>query len=200
MKSYSKKVITVVSCFMLLLTGITPLVSNGWVLPGTTLGVIAAAAVSSLPVSPAMYNPYAPVNVMFDGWGGRWFLQPLAYVNLWNGSIFPDLVDSYSMYTNNLTLLLHVRENLTWFNGEYTIPLTARDVWADLLIKNYVFDYWIPYISKILLLTNNWIMIVYKKPWPTGVYQILSTTSPYLPYFMVSNYTTLINQTLWKYG
>ena len=78
--------------------------------------------------------------------------------------------------------------------------MTAKDVWADLLIDNYVFGYWKPYISRIILLSPYSLMIVYSRPWTMGIYQILSTNSPRLPYLLISNYTTYVNLTLWKYN
>jgi ABC-type transport system substrate-binding protein len=98
------------------------LVANGWVQPGVTLGVIAVGGVTSLPITPTMFDPYAPSNLMFDGLGGQWFLQPLAYLDIWNSSLFPDIAQSWSYNPNNLTLIIHIRPGLTWFNGQYTIP------------------------------------------------------------------------------
>ena len=176
----------------------TPLISSAWVLPGVTWG-IDASGISSLPITPTMYNPYAPNNVMFMGWGGYWFIEPLAYFDSFNGSLFPDIAQSWSYNPNNLTLIIHIRPGLTWFNGKYTIPLTAKDVWSDLLIDNYIFSYWSIYVSEILMVSNDTVMVIYSKPWTMGLYSIL-TTPPHLPYFVVQNYTQLVYSTLLKYN
>lgn len=59
--------------------------------------------------------------------------------------------------------------------------------------------WWYIYIKEILLLPNNEVEIIYSKPWTMGIYSIL-LTSPHLPYFLVANYTSIINETLWKYN
>jgi len=171
---------------------------EAWVAPGETFGMD-ANGLPAVPISPAEFNPFVTQSILHQLSVGAWITTSLGLVDYVNGSIFPNLADSWSYNPNNLTLIIHIRPGLTWFNGKYTIPLTAKDVWADLLIKNYAFQWWYIYISRIYLLPGNSVMIVYSRPWYVGVYYILGT-GPYLPYFMVSNFTQVINSTLWKYN
>ncbi|MGC9227654.1 MAG: ABC transporter substrate-binding protein, partial [Caldivirga sp.] len=84
---------------------------------------IIEAIPSTVIISPGvpLWNPYIPGNQI--GTIGTW--MPLALYNPVTGQFYPILAESWVIFPDNHTLIVHLRRGLYWFNGSATIPFTA---------------------------------------------------------------------------
>ncbi|MFP3239360.1 MAG: ABC transporter substrate-binding protein, partial [Caldivirga sp.] len=83
-----------------------------------------------------LWNPVASSGSFNKYWGQIVDVyESLAMYNDLNGQFYPVLAANWTYIPQNNTFIIHLRKGLYWFNGTATIPFTAWDVWANIILE-----------------------------------------------------------------